>query len=133
MKQRLNYLFILLCMLFAVACKNSPAASGDVAEADEGAGGCVGEKAKAILWVDYKKGRSVPNGTKVCTVKVYADVHADGTLKVLSFCKKQSMKVENYILKRVEAYTIRKEVFEEKYLEPGEQYLQLRYIPEWMK
>ena len=39
------------------------------------------------------------------------------------------MKVENYLLKRVEVYRIRKEIFEGGYLKPGEQYLQLRYLP----
>ena len=60
MKKRLNYLLLVLCLLVASACKNgvSTTASGK----DEGAGGCEGEKAKAILWVDYKKGRSIPAG-----------------------------------------------------------------------
>ena len=54
MKKRLNYLLLVLCLLVASACKNgvSTTASGK----DEGVGGCEGEKAKAILWVDYKKG-----------------------------------------------------------------------------
>lgn len=53
MKKRLNYLLLVLCLLVVSACKNgvSTTASGK----DEGAGGCEGEKAKAILWVDYKK------------------------------------------------------------------------------
>lgn len=128
MKTRLNILLIFLILLAAVSCKDtsSPAAKS---EADEYAGGCEGEKAKAILWVDYKKERKIADGTPIKTVKVYAEVYADGSLKVLSFCKKQPMKVENYLLKRVEVYRIRKEIFEEKYLEPGEQYLQLRYLP----
>ena len=60
MKKRLNYLLLVLCLLVVSACKNgvSTTASGK----DEGAGGCEGEKAKAILWVDYKKGRSHPEG-----------------------------------------------------------------------
>ena len=128
MKTRLNILLIFLILLVAVSCKgtSSPAAKS---EADEYAGGCEGEKAKAILWVDYKKERKIADGTPIKTVKVYAEVYADGSLKVLSFCKKQPMEVENYLLKRVEVYRIRKEIFEEKYLEPGEQYLQLRYLP----
>ena len=49
MKKRLNYLLLVLCLLVASACKNgvSTTASGK----DEGAGGCEGEKAKAILCV----------------------------------------------------------------------------------
>lgn len=128
MKTRLNYLLIFFILCVAVSCKNASAPS-ETSGVDEYAGGCEGEKAKAILWVDYKKECKIADGTPIRTVKVYADVHADGSLKVLSFCKKQSMKVENYLLKRVEVYRIRKELFEEKYLEPGEQYLQLRYLP----
>ena len=67
MKKRLNYLLLVLCLLVVSACKNgvSTTASGK----DEGAGGCEGEKAKAIL----------------------------------------------------------------NYIQTGEQYLQLRYIPAWIK
>ena len=67
------------------------------------------------------------------TVDPEQDLTADGKLKIISFCKKQPMRVEDYILKKVEFYTIRKEVFEENYLEPGDQYLQLRYVPAWIK
>lgn len=137
MKTRLGYLCIVCCVLLAVACKNTPTSSSggsEVAAVDEGAGGCEGEKAKAILWIDYKKGeKPISNGMTIRTVKVHAHVYADGKLKIISFCKKQPMRVEDYILKKVEFYTIRKEVFEENYLEPGDQYLQLRYVPAWIK
>ena len=128
MKTRWNCLLILFIFCVAASCKG-PSSPSATTKTDEYAGGCEGEKAKAILWVDYKKGRKIADGTPIRTVKVYAEVHADGSLKVLSFCKKQSVKVEDYLLKRVELYRIRKELFEGKYLEPGEQYLQLRYLP----
>ena len=76
-------------------------------------------KKRSYLWVDYKRGRKITDGTPIRTVKVYADVHADGSLKVLSWCKKQPMKVENYLLKRVEVYRIRKEIFEGGISETG--------------
>ena len=41
----------------------------------------------------------------------------------------EAAKEENYLLKRVAVYRIRKEMFEGGYLKPGEQYLQLRYLP----
>lgn len=132
MKTRLNYVLVLLCLLL-VACKNNPGGNSEN-DADGISGGCEGEKAKAILWIDYNKDKlPLPNGTVIKTVKVYAHVFADGTVKILSFCKKQPMRVEDHILKRVEAYVVRKEIFEGNYLEPGEQYLQLRYIPSWIK
>lgn len=108
-----------------MACKG-PSSPSDAAG---NAGGCEGEKAKAILWVDYKKGRKIADGTPIRTVKVYAEVHADGSVKVLSFCKAQPMRVKDYLLKRLEVYRIRKELFEGNYLTPGGQYLQLRYLP----
>lgn len=131
MKKRLNYLLIVLCLLIASACKNG-AVTADSGK-DEGAGGREGEKAKAILWVDYKKGRPIPRGVAIKTVKVRAKVFADGSVKVLSFCKKQSFRVEDYLLKRLKVYRIRDWAFEGNYIQAGEQYLQLRYIPSWMK
>ena len=112
MKTRGSYILYLLILCVVVGCKGTSSPS-TASETDEYAGTCEGEKAKAILWVDYKRGRKI----------------TDGSLKVLSWCKKQPMKVENYLLKRVEVYRIRKEIFEGGYLKPGEQYLQLRYLP----
>ena len=99
MKTRGSYILYLLILCVVVGCKGTSSPS-TASETDEYAGTCEGEKAKAILWVDYKRGR-----------------------------KNQTMKVENYLLKRVEVYRIRKEIFEGGYLKPGEQYLQLRYLP----
>ena len=121
MKTRGSYILYLLILCVVVGCKGTSSPS-TASETDEYAGTCEGEKAKAILWVDYKRGRKITDGTPIRTVKVYADVHADGSLKV-----------ENYLLKRVEVYRIRKEIFEGGYLKPGEQYLQLRYLPGEMK
>ena len=103
MKIRGGYILYLLILCAVVGCKGTSSPS-TASETDKYAGTCEGEK-------------------------VYADVHADGSLKVLSWCKKQPMKVENYLLKRVAVYRIRKEMFEGGYLKPGEQYLQLRYLP----
>ena len=112
MKKRLNYLLLVLCLLVASACKNgvSTTASGK-----------------------DKKGRSIPAGVAIRTVKVRANVFADGSVKVLSFCKKQSFRVEDYLLKRLKVYRIRDWAFEGNYIQTGEQYLQLRYIPAWIK
>ena len=109
MKIRGGYILYLLILCAVVGCKGTSSPS-TASETDKYAGTCEGEKAKAILWVDYKRGRKIADGTPIRTVKVYA-------------------KVENYLLKRVAVYRIRKEMFEGGYLKPGEQYLQLRYLP----
>ena len=54
-------------------------------------------------------------------------------LLVASACKKQSFRVEDYLLKRLKVYRIRDWAFEGNYIQTGEQYLQLRYIPAWIK
>lgn len=92
--------------------------------------GCDGEKAKAILWVDWKYGESLEGYTLLRTVKVHVNVYSDGTFRIISFCKRQRLEVEEYIKKRVAVYKISKFFFSEGYIEPGEQYLQLRYLPE---
>lgn len=131
MKTRFSYgLCMLLCLLWLSACRQiSNSADSSSHEEDP----CAQEKAKAILWVDYQRGRKIADGTTIRTVKVLADVHADGSLKIISFCKKQPVEVMSYLLKRVEVYRIRQEMFEGNYIQPGEQYLQLRYLPEKIK
>ena len=93
MKTRGSYILYLLILCVVVGCKGTSSPS-TASETDEYAGTCEGEKAKAILWVDYKRGRKITDGTPI-----------------------------------VEVYRIRKEIFEGGYLKPGEQYLQLRYLP----
>ena len=86
MKTRGCYFLFFLILCVVAGCKGTSSPS-TASGTDEYAGACEGEKAKAILWVDYKRGRKIADGTPIRTVKVYADVHADGSLKVLSWCK----------------------------------------------
>ncbi len=84
MKIRGGYILYLLILCAVVGCKGTslPPRPKRMSMLEH-----EGEKAKAILWVDYKRGRKITDGTPIRTVKVYADVHADGSLKVLSWCK----------------------------------------------
>lgn len=91
--------------------------------------GCENEIAKAILWIDRKNEESIMKYGGIRTVKIHAYVYSDGTLRIMSFCKKQEHNVVEYLKKRVAVYTIPKFFFDEGYIKPGEQYLQLRYIP----
>ena len=90
---------------------------------------CEQETATAILWVDKTPGESLMKYGFVRTVKVRANVYSDGTFRIMSYCKKQDPEVKVYLEKRVAVFTIPKFFFDEGYIEPGEQYLQLRYIP----
>ena len=91
---------------------------------------CGNEKANAILWVDWKYGEDLSDYKKVRTAKAHVNVYSDGTFRIISFCKRQKPEVVEYLKKRAAVYTIRKFFFENGYIEPGEQYLQLRYLPE---
>lgn len=91
---------------------------------------CGTETAKAILWIDWKYGEALDDYKLVRTAKARVNVYSDGTFRIISFCKSQKHEVVEYLKKRAATYTIRKYFLEEGYIEPGEQYLQLRYLPE---
>ena len=118
MKHRLTFYGLLL--VFLSACNGIQTT---------GQSECEQEMAKAILWVDRTGNESLQKYGFIRTAKVRANVYSDGTFRIMSFCKKQERQVKNYLEKRVAVFTIPKFFFDEGYIEPGEQYLQLRYIP----
>ena len=124
MKKILLYTFLVAMLLSA--CKGIKTVNSDMEEEQLG---CENETSTAILWVDRTGNESLMKYGFVRTVKVHAKVYSDGTFRIMSFCKKQELKVVEYLKKRVAVFTIPKFFFDEGYIEPGEQYLQLRYIP----
>lgn len=112
-----------LIVLFS-ACKHVPSKFEDMQQE------CKDIKAKAILWVDKAKGEKVTDWGHFRNVKIKAYVHSDGTFRIMSWCKKPEKDVVAYLEKRVSVFQIDKFFFDEGYLEPGEQYLQLKYVPE---
>ena len=123
MKRYWIYLLIVLCLS---ACKGIKTVHSDMEEEQLG---CENEISTAILWVDRKDGESLTKYGFIRTAKVHANVYSDGTFRIISFCKKQEPEVVEYLKKRVAVFTIPSFFFKEGYIEPGEQYLQLRYIP----
>ena len=124
MKKILLYTFLVAMILSA--CKGIKTVNSDMEEEQLG---CENEISTAILWVDRTGNESLMKYGFVRTAKVHANVYSDGTFRIMSFCKKQELKVVEYLKKRVAVFTIPKFFFDEGYIEPGEQYLQLRYIP----
>ena len=49
---------------------------------------CRNEKAKAILWVDWKHGEDLSDYRIVRTAKAHVNVYSDGTFRIISFCKR---------------------------------------------
>ena len=116
-------MLIVLCLS---ACKGIKTVHSDMEEEQLG---CENEISTAILWVDRKDGESLTKYGFIRTAKVHANVYSDGTFRIMSFCKKQEPEVVEYLKKQVAVFTIPSFFFKEGYIEPGEQYLQLRYIP----
>ena len=114
-----NIGFYLMLTMLLSACGHSEKAQSE----------CDVEKATAILWVDRNGNEKLTKYGSISTVKVHANVYSDGTFRILSYCKKQKKEVIEYLNKRVAVFTIPKFFFDEGYIEPGKQYLQLRYIP----
>ena len=56
---------------------------------------CENDIAKAIWWVDWKRGEGLSGYGSVRTVKVHANVYSDGTFRIMSFCKKQMAVTED--------------------------------------
>ena len=124
MKKILLYTFLVAMILSA--CKGIKTVNSDMEEEQLG---CENETSTAILWVDRTGNESLMKYGFVRTAKVHANVYSDGTFRIMSFCKKQEPEVVEYLKKRVAAFTIPKFFYDEGYIEAGEQYLQLRYIP----
>lgn len=119
--------FYLVALMLFASCEGIKTVRADMeGECPE----CSTEAAKAILWVDWKYGEALDDYKLVRTAKARVNVYSDGTFRIISFCKSQKPEVVEYLKKRAAAYTIRKFFFDEGYIEPGEQYLQLRYLPE---
>ena len=115
-----------IIIVFLSACQGIKTVNTDMEEEQLG---CENEISTAILWVDRTNGESLMKYGFIRTAKVHANVYSDGTFRIMSFCKKQDPEVVAYLKKRVAVFTIPPFFFEEGYIEPGEQYLQLRYIP----
>ena len=124
MKNRIC-LYLLLSLSLS-ACQGIKTVHSDMEEEQLG---CENEIAKAILWIDRTGNESLRQYGFIRTVKAHVNVYSDGTFRIISFCKKQEPEVVKYLEKRVAVFTIPKFFFEEGYIESGEQYLQLRYIP----
>ena len=91
--------------------------------------GCENEKATAIFWVDRNGDEKLTKYGAISTVKVHVNVYSDGTFRILSFCKQQEPEVVRYLEKRAAVFTIPQRYFTKGFIKPGEQYMQLRYIP----
>ena len=125
-------LFILGFLFLVLSCQNKPDAvvfspniSGDIEAA------VVADttpKATAIFWVD-KENRGSVTSVKIRTAKAKVYIDSIGKVKLHSFTKEQTGKVQRYLHYRLEIFRVSRQMLDSGYINPGEQYVQLRYIP----
>lgn len=95
---------------------------------------CLADTVKptAIFWVDKSQ-------FKYCkeygfrTVKAQVSIHENGKVDLRSFIKKQSIGVEKYLRHHLAKFQVTKKMLENDYIKPGDQCVQLRYLPSMVK
>ena len=122
-------LFIFCFLVLAFSCQNKPDTSSTTSEGSEEA--IVVDttpKATAIFWVD-KENRGDAEHFLIRTAKAKVHIDSIGKVKLYSFTKGQTAKVQRYLRYRLEIFRVSRQMLDSGYVNPGEQYVQLRYIP----
>ena len=89
-------------------------------------------KATAIFWIDKSEVKhSKEYGFRTVKAKVF--VHEDGKVDFQSFVKKQSTDLEKYIRHHLAKFQVSERMLESGYIQPGEQFVQLRCMWEKLK
>ena len=63
------------------------------------------------------------------TAKAKVIIRTDGTIALQSFVEVQPANAQRYIRYRLKDFKDKKILMDNRYINPGEQYVQLRYIP----
>ena len=126
-------LTLLLLIVVTTSCQlkkndNTETAVAESTEIDN-AEDCTADtvKATAIFWIDKAE-------TKHCkeygfrTIKAKVLIREDGKVDLLSFVKKQSPDVEKYIRHHLSKFQVTEKMFEGGYVQPEEQFVQLRCL-----
>lgn len=128
MKALLFLFFALMCMLFS--CQPSPKSQSDGEDETQVEYVDTTPKATAIFWIDKDKpGQRPQGGISVRTAKAKVKIYLTGRIEVLSYVKPQKNHIKNYINRRLETFRVRKALMDSAYINPGIQYVQLRYTP----
>lgn len=125
-------LFFLFFSFFLLSCQQSGRTQ---AAGEEGAEEWMDTtpKATAIFWIDKSKDplkKEFP--LPIRSVKTKVDIDPTGKVEVLSYVKPQDAKVRKYIQHRMKIFRVSKIMLDSGFVKTGEQYVQLRYMPEKM-
>ncbi|UVV77249.1 DUF4891 domain-containing protein [Bacteroides fragilis] len=88
-------------------------------------------RATAIFWLDkyHMKELKKDDVLTFRTAKAKVIIRNDGTIELLSFVEQQSGNAQRYIRYRLKDFKVKKILMDNGYINPSEQYVQLRYIP----
>lgn len=127
--KKLPLFFIYLSFFFA--CQQTPKSEHNFADKIEIKEEDDTIKATAIFWVD-KVQRKKNERLQIKTIKAKVFTHESGKVNVLSFTKEQPEDVQRYLKYRLDFFKVTKIMIDSGYIKTGEQYVQLRYIPQKM-
>ncbi len=128
MKTPVYFLLLLLWLLGACSSRSQSSASQEIA-ATEASVDSV-EKATAIFWVDKRSRPPGVSATHVRTAKALVNIKESGKVDLLEFTKPQPNSVVKYLAYRLEIFRVNQLMLDSGYVKTGEQYVQLRYLPE---
>lgn len=123
-------LFLFFSLFLIIACQDSPKKQTE-ANAPEFVD--TFPKATAIFWVDKRKWVPDKGILPLCTAKAKVVIRDDGKVELKSFIKEQDGKVQRYLRYNLEIFRVQKVMMDSGFVKPGEQYVQLRYMPESAK
>lgn len=84
-------------------------------------------KATAIFWIDKTEYKYAKKHT-FRTIKAKVSIHEDGKVDLLEFVKEQTPGVNKYIRHYLSKFMVPQIMFEDGYIKPGEQVVQLRCL-----
>ena len=134
-------LFYFLLTILAVSCqlKQSENTEKEVSDnvSNSDTEECIADtiSATAIFWIDKAE-------TKHCkewgfrTVKAKVLIHENGKVDLEAFVKKQSPDMEKYVRHHLAKFQVSEKMLESGYVQPGEQFVQLRCLywkPEFLR
>ena len=126
-------LFFFFSLFLIVSCQHAPQQKADPDETETFDTIDTLPTATAIFWVDKRKWVRDEGILPLRTVKTKVVIREDGKVDLKSFVKPQDGNVERYLRYNLEIFRVQKVMIDSGFVKPGEQYVQLRYMPEKAK
>lgn len=124
---------IIFSLFFIISCQEHKETPISATEEENGLQETVDSlsKATAIFWIDkyHMKEMKKDDALSFRTAKAKVIIRTDGTIALQSFVEVQPANAQRYIRYRLKDFKVKKILMDNRYINPGEQYVQLRYIP----